>query len=124
MQLGADGLPGDVVFGVRQGFSRAPLDLEITAKGRVAVDETRLHDITLKIGGYVSDLRVNATGQPVTRGQTLFTLYSPELYAAEQEYLIARQNQDAMRVNGDATHSDRLVHAAETKLWLWGIGED
>lgn len=113
------------VLGIRTAkVTRAPLDLEITAKGRVAVDETRLHDITLKIGGYVSDLRVNATGQPVTRGQTLFTLYSPELYAAEQEYLIARQNQDAMRVNGDATHSDRLVHAAETKLRLWGIGED
>ena len=112
------------VLGIRTSkVTRAPLDLEITAKGRVAVDETRLHDITLKIGGYVSDLRVNATGQAVSRGQTLFTLYSPELYAAEQEYLIARQNQDAMRVNGDTTHTDRLVHAAETKLRLWGIGE-
>ncbi|HEX7841035.1 MAG TPA: efflux RND transporter periplasmic adaptor subunit [Kofleriaceae bacterium] len=103
---------------------RAPLDLDITAKGRVAVDETRLHEITLKLGGYISDLRVNAPGQAVSRGDTLFTLYSPELYAAEQEYLIASQNHDAMRVNGDASHTERLVHAAETKLRLWGMADD
>jgi Cu(I)/Ag(I) efflux system membrane fusion protein len=60
----------------------------------------------------------------VTRGDTLFTLYSPELYAAEQEYLIARQNQDAMHMSGDTTHSERLVRAAETKLRLWGISDD
>lgn len=113
------------VLGIRTSkVTQAPLDLAITAKGRVAVDETRLHDITLKIGGYVSDLRVNATGQPVARGDTLFALYSPELYAAEQEYLIARQNQDAMHVAGEATHTERLVRAAETKLRLWGIGDD
>lgn len=102
---------------------RAPIDLTITAKGRLAVDETRLHEVTLKVGGYISDLRVNATGQSVTRGDTLFTLYSPELYAAEQEYLIARQNQDAT-INGDTTHSERLVRATETKLRLWGISDD
>jgi Cu(I)/Ag(I) efflux system membrane fusion protein len=103
---------------------RAPIDLEITAKGRVVVDETRLHEITLKLGGYISDLRVNAPGQAVSRGDTLFTLYSPELYAAEQEYLIAHQNHDAMRVNGDASHTERLVRAAETRLRLWGMADD
>ncbi|HEX7941014.1 MAG TPA: efflux RND transporter periplasmic adaptor subunit [Gemmatimonadaceae bacterium] len=103
---------------------RAPIDLDITAKGRLAVDETRLHDVVLKIGGYITDLRVNTTGQLVTRGDTLFTLYSPELYAAEQEYLIASQNRDAMRVNGEASHGERLAHAAETKLRLWGLADD
>lgn len=103
---------------------RGAIDLAITAKGRLVVDETRLHDITLKVGGFVSDLRINATGQTVHRGDTLFTLYSPEVYAAEQEYLIARQNSDAMRIAGDATHSERLVRAAETRLRLWGISDD
>jgi membrane fusion protein, copper/silver efflux system len=67
---------------------------------------------------------VNATGQSVARGATLFTLYSPELYAAEQEYLIATQNRDAMRMSGDASHSERLARATETKLRLWGLGDD
>jgi Cu(I)/Ag(I) efflux system membrane fusion protein len=105
---------------------RAPIDLEIAAKGRLAVDETRLHEVTLKIGGYISDLKVNATGQTVHKGDTLFALYSPELYAAEQEYLIARQNGDIMRGTGDSAHGhgDVLIHAAETKLRLWGFGDD
>jgi Cu(I)/Ag(I) efflux system membrane fusion protein len=102
---------------------RAPIDLEIAAKGRVAVDETRLHDITLKIGGYISELAVNATGQAVSRGDTLFKLYSPELYAAEQEYLIARQNRDAMPSH-DAGHGELLVRAAQTRLHLWGVADD
>jgi membrane fusion protein, copper/silver efflux system len=93
---------------------RAPIDLEIAAKGRLAVDETRLHEITLKIGGYISDLK----------GDTLFTLYSPELYAAEQEYLIARQNGDLMHGTGDSAHGGLLIHAAETKLRLWGFADD
>jgi Cu(I)/Ag(I) efflux system membrane fusion protein len=68
------------LLGIRTAkVARAPIDLDITAKGRLTVDETRLHEITLKVGGYVSELRVNATGQSVTRGDTLFTLYSPEL---------------------------------------------
>jgi len=53
----------------------------------------------------------------VKQGETLFTLYSPALYAAEQEYLIARQDHDA-------AHAELLLHAAETKLRLWGLGED
>jgi Cu(I)/Ag(I) efflux system membrane fusion protein len=112
------------VLGIRTTrVVRAPVDLAITAKGRLAVDETRLHDIALKLGGFVGDLRVHATGQTVTRGDTLFTLYSPELYAAEQDYLIARQARDAMRT-GDAAHGERLAHAAETRLRLWGVSED
>jgi multidrug efflux pump subunit AcrA (membrane-fusion protein) len=104
--------------------ARAPIDLEIAAKGRLAIDETRLHEITLKVGGYISDLKVNATGQAVHQGDTLFTLYSPELYAAEQEYLIARTNEDVLRGAGDPAHKDVLSHAAETKLRLWGFGDD
>lgn len=113
------------VLGIRTTkVVRAPIELDVIAKGRLAVDETRLHDVALKVGGYISELRVNATGQSVARGETLFSLYSPELYAAQQEYLIAAQNRDAMQMSGKASHSERLAHAAETKLRLWGLGDD
>lgn len=113
------------LLGIRTGkVTRAPMTLEIRAQGRLVVDETRLHDITLKVGGYVSKLAVNATGQRVNKGDTLFTLYSPELYAAQQEYLIARSNRAAMQASGDTTRSDALLRASETKLRLWGLGDD
>jgi Cu(I)/Ag(I) efflux system membrane fusion protein len=97
----------------------APIDLEIAAKGRLAIDETRVHDITLRVGGYLGDLHVNAMGQTIHKGDPLFTLYSPELYAAEQEYLIARGNRDLAGIAGRG--GDALLRASETKLRLWGL---
>jgi Cu(I)/Ag(I) efflux system membrane fusion protein len=108
----------------------APLLLEIRAEGRLVIDETRLHDVTLKIGGYVSQLAVNATGQRVGKGDVLFSLYSPELYAAQQEYLSARQSRDTLHTAGTTgavgapTPGDAMVRASETKLRLWGFGDD
>ena len=102
---------------------RKPMNLDILAKGKVTVDERREHDVTLKIGGYISDLAVNTTGQMVHKGDLLFTLYSPELYAAEQEYLIALNNRGVGQLAGESQHSQMLVDAAETKLRLWGLDD-
>jgi membrane fusion protein, copper/silver efflux system len=88
------------------------MSLDLRAVGRLTYDETHLTDVTLKIGGFVTDLRVNATGQAVKKGQTLFTLYSPELYAAQQDLLISRQNK-----------IDALAAASEKKLKLWGLSD-
>ena len=110
------------LLGIRTGkVTRAPLDLAITAVGRVAFDETRLEDVTVKIGGYITDLRVNTTGQAVRKGETLFTLYSAELYGAQQEYLIAKQSQESAKASGMSDRVDALVRATETKLRLWGL---
>jgi Cu(I)/Ag(I) efflux system membrane fusion protein len=47
--------------------------------------------VTAKFEGYVERLHVNATGQPVAKGQPLFEAYSPELVSAQREYAIAMQ---------------------------------
>jgi Cu(I)/Ag(I) efflux system membrane fusion protein len=91
----------------------APMDLSIRALGRVTYDEKALVDITLKLDGYIHELRVSATGEPVKKGDVLFTLYSPELYAAQQEYLLARNSQSAANTS--------LVGAARKRLELWGL---
>jgi Cu(I)/Ag(I) efflux system membrane fusion protein len=67
------------------------MTLSIQAVGAVRYDETRRHDVNLRIGGWVKKLMVAQTGPRVSAGQPLFTLYSPELYAAELEYLSTRQ---------------------------------
>lgn len=103
--------------------AKAPLTLDVRASGRIVVDETRLHDVTLKVAGYVTALKVNATGQHVARGDTLFALYSPELYTAQQEYLIARANRDMLHA-AESARSDALVQASETRLRLLGIGAE
>jgi Cu(I)/Ag(I) efflux system membrane fusion protein len=99
------------MIGVTTGaVIRAPMTLEIRAAGRLTYDERRLTDVTLKVGGYVTDLRVAASGQAVKKGQVLFSLYSPELYAAQQELILAHRSDIAA-----------LAASTEKKLRLWGI---
>lgn len=97
---------------------KAPMTIEIKAVGKLTYDESRLHDVVLKFGGYISDLRITATGQYVKKGEPLFQIYSPEIFAAEQDYLLARQSREALGKGDD------LVRAAETKLSLLGLTTD
>lgn len=105
-------------IGVRmEKVVKAPMTLDVRATGKLTYDESRLTDVVLKVSGYVSNLRVTAMGQPVKKGETLFLVFSPELFAAQQDYLLARSTREAIGgPNGDA-----LVRAAETKLALLGL---
>jgi Cu(I)/Ag(I) efflux system membrane fusion protein len=78
------------LIGVRtEPVVQAPMRDTFRAVGRVAYDESTLADVNLKVRGWITKLYVNQTGQRVERGQTLFTMYSPELYNAEQDFLLA-----------------------------------
>lgn len=90
----------------------APFTVTVRTVGEVTYDETKLEDVSLKVGGWIRGLKVDSTGQPVKKGQVLFTLYSPELYSAQQEYLLA------VRAGNES-----LVKAARQRLSLWDIGE-
>ncbi|MGH2669281.1 MAG: efflux RND transporter periplasmic adaptor subunit, partial [bacterium] len=78
-------------FGVTLGSVEVrTLESRTRTVGIVAVDETRLAQMAPRFGGFVERLYVEATGQPVRRGQPLMDVYSPELVAAQQELLVAR----------------------------------
>ncbi len=96
---------------------------EIRAVGRVTFDETRLADVTVKYSGFIGHLAVESTGQPVRRGETLFTLYSPELYAAQREYLAALDSRKAAQATSAPDRADYLVQAARQKLRLWDLSD-
>src|ERR1035441_7532458 len=69
--------------------TRGPLRRAVRTVGVVDFDETALTDVTTKFKGWVEKLYVDSTGQQVHRGQPLFEIYSPELYSAQVEYLLA-----------------------------------
>ncbi len=100
---------------------RRPLATEVRAVGRVTYDETRLADVSVKYRGWIGRLHVDQPGQPVRRGQPLFTLYSPELYAAQQEYLTALASQRASRGTAAPERADYLVRASRERLRLWDL---
>ncbi|MBY0320280.1 MAG: efflux RND transporter periplasmic adaptor subunit [Reyranella sp.] len=59
----------------------------------VQYDERRQAVVAPKFGGWIEKLYVNATGDAVTAGQTLFDVYSPELNVLQQEFMLSRGTQ-------------------------------
>jgi len=105
---------------------RAAFRRSIRAVGRVTYDETRLRSVHAKIAGYVETLFVNATGERVRAGQPLLEIYSPELLASQQEYLVALQARARSAGNslpGAAGFGEELVASARRRLELLDIGD-
>ena len=88
----------------------------INAVGRIDYAEPNISLVTLKFEGWIEKLIVNSTGRLVRRGEPLLEIYSPDLVAAQQEYLLALKAKD---IPGSAGLS--ILNSAREKLRLWDI---
>jgi RND family efflux transporter MFP subunit len=91
----------------------------------VTHDETRYARIAPRFGGWVRKLHVNFTGAPVASGAPLFTVYSPELFAAENEYLIAWRgvrHLSAAASEDLRSTTTNLLSSVRRRLELWEVG--
>jgi len=113
------------LLGVRSEEVReARLEHVIRTVARLAVDERRVSHVHTKYEGYVERLYVDFTGQKVRRGERLLSLYSPELVATQQEYLLAHRAQQELAQSGIASVSRGaldLKEAARQRLLFWDI---
>ncbi len=103
-----------------------PLQNEVRATASITFDETRISQITPKFSGSVERLYVNATGQPVRRGQAVAALFSPELVAAQRELLLAASLDRSMgqtSIPGVAAASPNLLASARQRLRLWDVSD-
>lgn len=99
------------LIGVTYGEARLrSLTRDIRAVGRVTYDETRVADVSLKYDAWVGELKADYVGKTVERGQLLFSVYSPELYSTQQEYLDVRRRGHA-----------NLLAAVRQRLRLWNM---
>lgn len=113
-------------LGVRsEPVARRVLERTVRAVARVEADERRTFAISPKFEGYVERLFVNVTGQPVSRGQALFEVYSPELFSAQREYAVAVQGVEATKEAGDTARSGmrQLAESSLLRLWNWDVPE-
>lgn len=99
------------------------LETTIRAVGRVTAEEATLEDISLKVRGWVGEIFADTIGTSVERGETLFTIYSPELYAAQEEFVQALRSQERARSTSAPERADYLVRSARKRLRLWDIAE-
>ncbi len=115
------------LIGVRTSRAeRVMVAPEVRAIGTVRADETRQTEVNVRADGWIRDLRADFTGRPVRQGETLFALYSPDLIATQNEYLLAVRGQTqaiAGQVPELREYSARLVEAARERLRRWDMGE-
>jgi Cu(I)/Ag(I) efflux system membrane fusion protein len=87
---------------------------EVQLPGRVAVDERRITTVTAHFDGRIRDLYVDFTGAPIREGQSMATIYSPELVSAQRELLEALKHE---------ARSPSAVESARRKLQLWELSD-
>ena len=101
-------------MGVRTAsVTKGMLDRKIHAVGYIEYDENALHHIHTRVEGWIEKLSVKATGDPVEAGQVLFEIYSPELVNAQEEYLLAKSNDNR-----------EMLDAAEGRLEALGLSSE
>jgi Cu(I)/Ag(I) efflux system membrane fusion protein/cobalt-zinc-cadmium efflux system membrane fusion protein len=99
-------------------------DLRVT--GSVAINDSLLSYVQVRFSGSIRKVFANTTYQYVRLGEPLFTIYSPELVATQQEYLLANDNQRALSsssIRDVAAGARSLSSAAERRLAQWEIPE-
>ncbi|MGH7231852.1 MAG: efflux RND transporter periplasmic adaptor subunit, partial [Nitrospiraceae bacterium] len=102
------------------------LETTVRAVGRVDYDEQRIAHVNLRISGWVEDLFVDYTGQLVRKGQPLFTVYSPDLVATQDEYLLALKSRDKVKESPlpeVREQAEQMVEAARERLRLWTLSD-
>jgi Cu(I)/Ag(I) efflux system membrane fusion protein len=139
MDIGGGGAPGGQesvtlsparrqAIGVKTGAAELrPFQTTIRTVGTVAYDERRVRQVTLRVAGWVTRLAVNYTGQYVREGDTLLTIYSPELASTQSEYRLARRAQlrlgespmEPIRAGADAQ-----VQAARERLRRFNLTDE
>jgi Cu(I)/Ag(I) efflux system membrane fusion protein len=102
------------LIGVRKGpVVRDKLLMSIRAVGIIEPDQTRLARIQTRVSGWVTKVHANFVGQDVKQGDALLEIYSPDLLATQEEYLVAVEGGQRL-----------LADSARRRLELWGVPPD
>ena len=114
-------------MGVRTAVvERRRLTREIRTSGQFVADESRLEHVHVKVSGFIEKVYADYAGQSVRKGQPLFTVYSPDLVATQQEYLIAKRGERSMASSEFPSVSQgaqSLLASARERLKLWDISD-
>lgn len=109
-------------MGIRtSSVKKSTLDRKIQAVGYVEYDENALHHIHTRVQGWIEKLSVKDTGDPVTEGQVLFELYSPELVNAQEEYLLAKSK---VKSEAESNSNREMLEAAAGRLEALGLSSE
>src|SRR4029453_13113838 len=116
------------LIGVKYGEVRSqPLTKTLRTVGRLEFDETRITHVHSKIEGWVERVYVDFTGRLIEKNQPLLSIYSPELLATQEEYLLAlraREKLGKSSIAEVAAGASFLLDAARQRLELWDVSAE
>ncbi|NOG53143.1 MAG: efflux RND transporter periplasmic adaptor subunit [Planctomycetes bacterium] len=104
-----------------------PLTKRIRTVGTIDYNERAVRDVNIKVAGWIEKLYVDFIGAGVEQGEPLFDLYSPELYATQEQYLLALKGeaQITSEISPDAVQGAvDLVESARTRLEYYDITDE
>jgi len=102
------------------------LNKEINAVGIVQYDQSRQAKVTAWIAGRIDKLHVSKVGDIVSKDKPVAEVYSPDLVATQQEYLLAIKSRDQLKnspIPSISQNGDGLVASAKQRLMLFGVKE-
>ena len=118
-------LSGSTANGLQQGLAirtsrveRVTLWKYIPTFGKVVANDANVIHIHPRASGWISDLSVRSNGEFVEKGQLLYRLYSPEIVSAQQDLLLARQNQKRL-----GSQANSVLESAKIRLELLGVSK-
>lgn len=96
---------------------------EVRTVGQITYDETRVKIISTKVDGWVEQLYVNATGQPVASGQPLLAIYSPMLVTAQEELKLAKRLARDVAGGTPETRAgaEEMIQSTRRRLAYWDV---
>ena len=113
------------LIGVEYGeATEQQLSKTILTVGRLAYDETKIARIQIRIDGWIEKVFVDFAGMLVKKGQPLFSVYSPELFSAQQELLIAKKTMETLadsEFKEVSANAESLYRSTKERLRLWNI---
>ena len=98
---------------------RKPLHHTIRAVGVIVPDRGRRWEFVSRVEGYVQKLYVTSPGQLVAKDQPLLSIYSPDLFASEHNYVELLNARD--KFPGKRESNENLIQSARRRLELWNI---
>lgn len=115
-------------FAVRTAVAkRGTIPIEIRTVGTLSHNEASIVSVNTKFEGWIEKAYVHNIGEHITQGDVLLDVYSPELVAAQREYLAALDYVE--RLDGSAypeavERARSLLEAAGQRLRYWDVADD
>jgi Cu(I)/Ag(I) efflux system membrane fusion protein len=103
---------------------RKPLRHSIRAVGMVVPDKTRNWQFVSRVDGYIQKLYVTAPGEFVEKDSPLLSIYSPDLFTSEREFVELLRMRDEARTREARETPQRLIESAKRRLQLWNVTDE